>query len=191
MRYDSDHKARTHRRIVKNAARQLRTRGLNGPGVASLMKASGLTVGGFYKHFQSKDHLLVEALEEGLDDFGEKVFAAMDSSAPGEQWKEIVRFYLSVDHCENPGDGCPMAALAPEISRATPAVKKRIAEIMKTHRARLLEFMPGDNPESRLRSFIIIFTAMAGAISMARTMPNPEEKRKILVAVRDHLLASF
>ena len=64
MRYEQDHKARTHQRILKNAARRFRAEGLNGPGVATVMKASGLTVGGFYKHFRSKDELLAEAIDD-------------------------------------------------------------------------------------------------------------------------------
>jgi TetR/AcrR family transcriptional regulator, transcriptional repressor for nem operon len=66
MRYEPDHKARIHRRIVKNASRQLRAKGLNGPAVTALMKASGLSHGGFYRHFGSRDDLVVEAIEESL-----------------------------------------------------------------------------------------------------------------------------
>src|SRR5215471_14257766 len=191
MRYESDHKARTRQRIVKNAARQVRAKGLNGPGVAGLMKASGLTVGGFYKHFGSKDDLLVQAIEEGMNDFGGKLFEATKDAPPGERWKEIVKWYLSVDHCERSDTGCPMASLAPEIARAAPAVKKRILNIMKARREHLLEFMPGRNAAEKERNFAVIFTAMAGAVSMARIMMDPAEKEKILSSVRDHLLESF
>jgi len=191
MRYEADHKARTHQRILRNAARELRAKGLNGPGVAGVMKASGLTVGGFYKHFQNRDHLLVEAIEEGLTDFGGKLFAAMKQAAPEERWKEIVKWYLSEDHCRHPDTGCPLAALAPDIARAAPAIKKRIAGIMKERRRRLLEFMPGRNAAEKGRNFNVMFTAMAGAVSMARIMPSPAERRRILSSVRDHLLKGF
>ena len=66
MRYEPEHKTRTRDRIVRNAARKLRAEGLSGPGVASVMKASGLTVGGFYKHFRSKDELLADAIATGI-----------------------------------------------------------------------------------------------------------------------------
>jgi TetR/AcrR family transcriptional repressor of nem operon len=191
MRYESDHKARTRQRIVKNAARQLRARGLNGPGVATLMKASGLTVGGFYKHFHSRDDLLVQAIEQGMADFGEKLFAATKHAPPRERWKEIIKWYLSVDHCDHPETGCPMAALAPEIARAAPPVKKRILGLMKARRERLMEFMPGRNAAEKERNFNVILTAMAGAVSFARTMANPVEKQKVLDSVRNHLLESF
>jgi TetR/AcrR family transcriptional regulator, transcriptional repressor for nem operon len=191
MRYESDHKARTHQRIVKNAARQVRAKGLNGPGVATVMKASGLTVGGFYKHFRSRDDLLVQAIEEGMADFGGKLFAATQHVPAGERWKEIVKWYLSVEHCEHSDTGCPMATLAPEIARAEPAVKKRIVSVMKARRERMLEFMPGRNAAEKERNFTVIFTAMSGAVSMARMMTDPAEKQKILDSVRDHLLKSI
>jgi TetR/AcrR family transcriptional repressor of nem operon len=155
------------------------------------MKASGLTVGGFYKHFGSKDDLLVQAIEEGMNDFGGKLFEATKHAPPGERWKEIVKWYLSVDHCERSDIGCPMASLAPEIARAAPAVKKRILSIMKARREHLLEFMPGKNAAEKERNFAVIFTAMAGAVSMARIMTDPAEKEKILSSVRDHLLESI
>lgn len=191
MRYEPEHKARTHRRIVKNAARRFRAEGLSGPGVATVMKASGLTVGGFYKHFRSKDELLVEAIEEGFLEHGEKVLVALQNLPPAERWKAIVRRYLSSEHCEHPELGCPIAALAPEIARAAPAVRKRIAALMKARRERVMQFMPGSTAAERERSFNIIFPAMAGAMAVARILPDPAEREKILNALRDHLLASF
>ena len=191
MRYDSDHKARTHKRIVKNAAREFRVRGLKGPGVATLMRASGLTVGGFYKHFRNRDHLLAEAIEEGLADFGERLFAATKHAPAGERWREMVKCYLSLEHCEHPDIGCPLAALAPEIARASPAVRKRILGIMKARRERVMQLLPGRNAAEKERNFNIIFTAMAGAVSLARTMSKRSEKLKVLDSVRDHLLTSF
>jgi TetR/AcrR family transcriptional repressor of nem operon len=191
MRYDAEHKARTRQRIVKNAARQLRAKGLNEPGVAELMKASGLTVGGFYKHFSSRDHLLAEAIQEGLAEFGARIMEATAHVPASQRWKEIVKFYLSMEHCEHPDKGCPMAALAPEMARAAPVVKKRIAGILKEQRERLLELMPGKNREEKERSFVVIFTSMGGAMQLARTMPGRSEKQWVLDSARDHLLNSF
>ena len=164
---------------------------MNGPGVATVMKASGLTVGGFYKHFRSKDELLAEAIEAGYSEFGEKAFAALKGVAPEERWKEAVRWYLSPEHCEHAETGCPIAALAPEIARAGQAVKKRIAGVMEARRERMLDFMPGRTADERERNYNIIFSAMTGAISIARILPDPVERRKILNSVRDHLLESF
>src|SRR5438067_11855338 len=118
MRYDLEHKTRTRDRIVRNAARKLRGEGLSGPGVASVMKASGLTVGGFYKHFRSKDELLADAIAQGFSESSEKICSSLQNVPREDRWKEIVRLYLSPGHCDSPGTGCPVAALAPEIARA-------------------------------------------------------------------------
>src|SRR6478672_5964838 len=107
MRYEPDHKMRTRELIIRNAARKLRAEGLSGPGVESVMKASGLTVGGFYKHFRSKDELLAEAIAQGFSELSEKMSSVQDVP-PQDRWKYIVRWYLSSDLCYLPGTGCPV-----------------------------------------------------------------------------------
>src|SRR6478736_6719192 len=87
MRYEPEHKTRTRDRIVRNAARQLRAEGLRGPGVASVMQASGLTVGGFYKHFRSKDELLTDAIAQGFADSNEKLRSALQYIPYKDKWK--------------------------------------------------------------------------------------------------------
>ena len=190
MRYDSDHKTQTRDRIVRNTATKLRAEGLNGPGVASVMKASGLTVGGFYKHFQSKDALFAEAIAEAFSD-SEKVFSALQKLPHEQRWREAVRLYLSTEHCNHPDTGCPVAALAPDIARAKPAVRKRISRLMKERASRWAAFMPGETPVQRERNFFVIFGAMAGAVSIARLLTEPADRRKVLTSMRDHLLRTF
>src|ERR1700757_1164048 len=131
MRYEPEHKTRTRDRIVRNAARKLRAEGLSGPGVASVMKASGLTVGGFYKHFRSKDELLAEAIAEGFSESGEKIYSSLQKVPREDRWKELVRVYLSPEHCDHADVGCPVAALAPEMARAKLSIRKRISDLMK------------------------------------------------------------
>src|SRR5947208_12819601 len=94
MRYEPEHKTRTRDRIVRNTARKLRAEGLSGPGVASVMKASGLTVGGFYKHFRSKDELLADAIAQGFSELSQKVYSSLQDVPPQDRWKEVVRWYL-------------------------------------------------------------------------------------------------
>src|SRR6184192_2894256 len=98
MRYEPEHKMQTRDRIVRNAARKLRAEGLSGPGVAGVMKASGLTVGGFYKHFRSKDELLAEAIAQGFSDSSEKIYSSLQNVPREDRWREIVRWYLSPEH---------------------------------------------------------------------------------------------
>ena len=191
MRYEPEHKTRTRERIIRNAARKLRAEGLSGPGVASVMKASGLTVGGFYKHFRSKDELLAEAIARGFSEFSEKVFASLESTPPESSWKEIVRWYLSPEHCNHPDTGCPVVTLAPDVPRVKLSVRKRMAGLMKELTDRWAEFMPGATARERERNFFIIFGAMAGAVAIARLFTEPADRQRVLDSVRDYLLASF
>jgi TetR/AcrR family transcriptional repressor of nem operon len=188
MRYEPEHKEQTRERIVRNAARKLRAEGLNGPGVASVMKASGLTVGGFYKHFRSKDELLADAIAQAFSDT-EMLYSALENVPRETRWKELVRVYLSPVHCDRADVGCPMAALAPEIARAKPSVRKRVSGLLKEHT--WLEFMPGGSAAERERNFFIILSSMAGAVSIARVLTEPADKKRVLDSVRDHLLRTF
>ncbi len=190
MRYEPEHKTQTRDRIVRNAARKLRAEGLSSPGVASVMKASGLTVGGFYKHFRSKDELLADAIAQAFSD-SEKVYASLHNMPREDRWKEIVRLYLSPEHCDHPDTGCPVAALAPEIARAKFSIRKRIASLMKERTDRWVEFMPGLTATDRERNFFVIFGAMAGALSVARLLTEPADREKVLAGMRGHLLHSF
>src|SRR4051812_23734921 len=167
MRYRPEQKIRTRDRIVRNAARKLRAEGLSGPGVASVMKASGLTVGGFYKHFRSKDELLADAVAQAFSD-SEKLYSSLQNVPREDRWKELVRLYLSPEHCDHPDIGCPVAALAPEIARAKVTVRKRVSGVIKEHK--WLEFKPGTNAAERERNFFIILSAMAGAVSVSRIL---------------------
>ena len=191
MRYDRDHKARTRRRIVRNASRKLREKGLNGPAVSTLMKASGLTHGGFYRHFGSRDELVVEAIEESLQELRDRLLAAAKQVEPGEGWKAMVRSYLSLELCDRPDEGCPIAALAPDMARTRPALKRRISVAILKFRQELLPFMPGRNPQEKAAHFLAIFSSMVGTIAIARTMPDAAVRQSILNSVRDHLLQSF
>ena len=148
-------------------------------------------MGGFYKHFRSKDDLLAEAVEHSFAEFDENSLMPLPDGPPAERWKAIIRKYLSLEHCDKPETGCPVAALAPDIGRASPAVKKRVAGVLKARRELVMQFMPGATLADRGRNFNIIFPAMAGAISVARMLPEAAEREKILNSMRDHLLQSF
>ena len=191
MRYEPEHKTRTRDRIVRNAARKLRAEGLKGPGVASVMKASGLTVGGFYKHFRSKAELLADAIAEGFSESSEKIYSSLQNVPREDRWKELVRLYLSPEHCDHPDSGCPVAALAPEMARAKLGIRKRISGLIKDRAERWVEFMPGRTAGEREQNFFVIFSAMAGAVSIARILTEPADRERVLASVRDHLLRSL
>src|ERR1700739_2567047 len=126
MRYRPEHKIETHQKIVKDASRRVRAEGLNGAAVATVMRDTGLTHGGFYKHFRSKDDLLVESLREGFREIIDTLVHAAEESPPGEAWKAIVKTYLRPEMYERPGHGCPLTALSPELARADETMKPQI-----------------------------------------------------------------
>src|SRR5215472_13371100 len=116
MRYRPEHKIETHQKIVKDASRRVRAEGLNGAAVSAVMRDAGLTHGGFYKHFGSKDELLIESLKEGFREIIDTLVRAAEQSAPEEAWKAIVKTYLRPEMCD-PHHGCPLATLATELAR--------------------------------------------------------------------------
>jgi TetR/AcrR family transcriptional repressor of nem operon len=191
MRYRADHKAEVHQRIVKDASRRIRVEGMTGAAVSAVMRDSGLTHGGFYKHFDSKDDLLLESLRDGFDEIAGILAQAAAKSPPGEGWKAIVKTYLQPEMCEHPGGACPLPALAPEIARAAPAVRSHIVPEIVKYKDRMLPFMPGRRTADKEEAFFAIFSTMIGAIVLARILPMPAARAKVLASARDFLLESF
>lgn len=191
MRYQPEHKVEIHRKIVKDASRRVRTEGLTGAGVSAVMRDTGLTHGGFYKHFRSKDALLMESLREAFLEIADYLAQAGEGSRPGTAWRTIVKAYLSPEHCDHAESGCPLAALASELARAGKAMKAQIFEELKKYKSRMLPFMPGRDKADKERAFFAIFSTMIGAIEMARVLPEPAMRAKVLASARDFLLRSF
>ena len=191
MRYPAKHKLETHQKIVKDASRRVRAEGMNGAAVAAVMRDTGLTDGGFYKHFGSKDDLLLESLREGFREIEDALAHAAEQLPPGEAWKAIVKTYLSVDLCEHPDRGCPLAALAPELARADKNMKPQIAAELVNYKSRMLPFMPGRRTADKERAFFAIFSTMVGAVEIARMLPDRAMREKVLGSTRDFLLRSF
>jgi len=191
VRYRPEHKLETHRKIVKDASRRLRAEGLNGAAVSAVMKDAGLTHGGFYKHFGSKDELLIESLREGFREIEDTLVHVAEKSAPGQEWKAIVRTYLSLELCEHPGRGCPLAALSPELARADKRMKPQIVAELVDYKSRMSPFMPGQRSVDKERAFFAIFSTMIGAVQIARMLPDRALREKVLATTRDFLLGSF
>ncbi len=191
MRYQPEHKLETRQKIVKDASRRVRAEGLNGAAVSAVMKAAGLTHGGFYKHFGSKDDLVLESLRQGFREIEDTLVHAAQQSPPGEGWKGIVRTYLSLKLCEHPERGCPLAALSPELARADKKMKPRIVAELVNYKSRMLPFMPGQRTAGKERAFFAIFSTMIGAVEIARMLPDRAMREKVLASATDFLLRSF
>src|SRR5215216_6722768 len=121
VRYGKEHKQATRQRILETAGRRFKRDGIDGSGIATLMADAGLTNGAFYAHFASKDDLVATAVADQL----RNQRASLSALAPGRAGVEqYVRAYLSVEHRDNPDDGCPSAALLAEIGHCTQATKR-------------------------------------------------------------------
>jgi TetR/AcrR family transcriptional repressor of nem operon len=191
VRYRPEHKLEIHRKIVKDASRRVRAEGFNGAAVSAVMKDAGLTHGGFYKHFGSKDDLLLESLREGFREIEDALAHAAQESPPGEAWKAIVNTYLSLELCEHPERGCPLAALSPDLARAQKRIKPQIVAELVNYKSRMVPFMPGQRTADKERAFFVIFSTMIGAVELARILPDRAMREKVLAGARDFLLRSF
>jgi TetR/AcrR family transcriptional regulator, transcriptional repressor for nem operon len=191
MRYGPQHKLETHRKIVRDASRRVRAEGLTGAAVSAVMKDAGLTHGGFYKHFGSKNDLLLQSVREGFREIEDTLVHAAEQSPPGEAWKFVVKTYLSMELCEHPERGCPLAALSPELARADKKMKPQIAAELVNYKSRMLPFMPGQQTADKERAFFAIFSTMIGAVEIARLLPDRAMREKVLANTRDFLLDSF
>jgi TetR/AcrR family transcriptional regulator, transcriptional repressor for nem operon len=191
MRYPPEHKAEVHQKIVKDASRRVRVEGLNGAGVAAVMRDTGLTHGGFYKHFSNKDELVLESLREAFREIADNLAHTAERSHPETAWKAIVKTYLSLEYCDHAEYGCPLTALAPELARVDKSMRGQILAELVNYKDRMLPFMPGRRAVDKERAFFSIFSTMIGAIEIARMLPEPAMREKVLASARDFLLRSF
>jgi len=185
MRYSKDHKAETHERIVKRAAVRLKERGAAGLGVAELMKEAGLTHGGFYAHFASRDALIGEAFAHAMEQTAQRWRTRADAAPEGQGLAAIVDAYLTPEHRDNVGRGCALPALGAEVVRAGPKTRKVFAARIEDMVEVLAGEMPAPNPKAARREAIAALATMMGALLLARMAGSGEFSDEILAAGRD------
>src|ERR1700761_515301 len=142
MGYSKAQKARTHKRVVAIASKRFREKGLASFGIAELMKEAGLTVGGFYKHFDSRDDLVAEALGSAFGSWQRRVDAAASGGAP-VSFADLIDDYLSDAHRKNTGTGCAFSALAPEIARSDKRIRALTSEQVWDDLELIVGLLPG------------------------------------------------
>ena len=173
-------------RVVETAARLFRERGFEGVGVADLMKAAGLTHGGFYAQFDSKQHLMAEACEQALEE-SELMWREALERAPKKPLTAIASYYLSRKHRDNAGAGCVVAALGVEAARQGPIVRAAFTEAAKRFLEILGQVVPGRSAKTRRRQALTSLAALVGAVALARTVSQASLSEEILDAVRAQL----
>jgi len=181
MGYSKSDKTETHTRIVSVAAKRFRELGLEGIGVADVMKEAGVTVGGFYKHFGSRDELVVEALAAAFKDL--------------DVWEEhtadmahLLQNYLTEAHRDAPGTGCAMGALVGDMTRGSKSARALYTARVKRSLAFFSALLPSNRRSDKRRRALLILSALLGAINLSRAVSDPNLSREILHGVREELI---
>ena len=187
MRYARGHKEKTRGRIVREAGKLLRQKGLEGPGVAQVMRRAGLTHGGFYAHFRGRDALVAEVMAEAeaaLEAVRRAVRAAEADGVP----HAFVRVYLSRWHVGHADAGCILASLGGELARAPKAVRAAFAAALPRYLAVVSELAFGQAGDPRA---LPLLSALAGALQLARAVPDPTECDRLRREARRSIIAAF
>ena len=188
MRYSREHKQETHARIVRKAAVRLREKGAHGVGVADLMKEAGLTHGGFYAHFDSRDALVIEAFGYAMDRSIEHWRKLAEETPPDRRLAAIVESYLTPAHRDDPGHGCAITSLGAEVARESPKTRRAFAAKVE----QLIDLMADqitDVPRKAARKQAAgILAGMMGSLVLARIAGSGEFSDEILQAGREAAL---
>ncbi|KUN62238.1 TetR family transcriptional regulator [Streptomyces canus] len=185
-RYTKEHKQVTRQRIIETAGHRFKKDGIDGSGISTLMADAGLTNGAFYAHFESKDDLVANVIAEQLRTQVEQY----DALRPGrEGLEDLIRAYLSPQHRDNPGDGCPSAALLDEIGRCGDGSKDAYTDgakaILEELAARLA---PGD-PQSARGQAIGLYTMAVGTLQLSRALSDRKFSDEVLERGIENVLA--
>jgi TetR/AcrR family transcriptional repressor of nem operon len=187
MRYDSAHKERTRARVLKEAAKAIRAEGPHRIGVAGVMAKAGLTHGGFYAHFASKDDLVVAAMSRMFDEALAKFDALTAGKPAATGLRAYVEFYLSREHRDARATGCPLPSLSADLPRLGATARQRfatgVADLVAAI-AGLLSALGYPDAEALARS---VLAEMVGALSLARGVADPKQADAILEASRNSL----
>jgi len=191
MRYDTEHKERTRLRLLTEAAIMLREEGPHGLSVATLMKRQGLTHGGFYAHFASKDDLIAQAIDVMFERTCERFQTRTRGLEPQAALSAYINYYLSPAHYNKPGQGCAIPATAGDVARLEPEARKRfevgVTTLQKLIAAqfRLMDF----SLDAAMDQAAALMADMSGAVIMARAVKSPAMQKHITSAAHAAILA--
>ena len=177
VRYGKEHKLATRQRIIETAGRRFKRDGIDGSGVATLMKDAGLTNGAFYAHFESKEDLVATAVSDQLREQRERLAAVAPGRAGVEQ---IVRAYLSPEHRDNPEDGCPSAALLDEISRCAEPTRQAYTDSVLAFIDDIAARLAPHDPQSARTKTLSVYALMVGTLQLSRALADRQLADDIL-----------
>jgi TetR/AcrR family transcriptional regulator, transcriptional repressor for nem operon len=179
MRQSREEKARTHARIVDVASQRIREQGMEAPAVAEIMQSAGLTHGGFYKHFGSRDDLIAEATEKALADSDRHLHRLTDDAK--DPLAAFVDWYLSAQHRDEPGAGCAIAALGDDVRHGDERLRASYREQVERYLENVERFL-GGGEDARERA-ILALSALVGAVVLSRAVDDDALSEEISRAV--------
>jgi TetR/AcrR family transcriptional repressor of nem operon len=189
MKVSREEAEANHERIIDVASRLFREKGFDGVSVSELMTAAGLTHGGFYGHFKSKDDLVSHAATRAFDRSGE-AWSTISSGAD-KPFAAVVDAYLDEARLAKPGTACMFAMLAPEAARRGRTVRRVFADGFRSLTGMIARLLPLDTRSRSRTTSIAVFSEMVGALVLARSVDDPELAREILNAVKSDLKSRF
>ena len=182
MRVTRAEAEKNRKRIIETAARLFRERGFDGIGVAELMKVVGLTHGGFYGHFSSKEDLMAQACAQALHRSLDALQQAAEHGAK-DGLSAVAATYLSSTHRDQPGDGCLLAALGAEAARHDSPVRSVFTQGVRSVVDALTQLLPGDSIGKKRERALTIYASMVGAMVLARAVDDTELSEEVLKSV--------
>jgi TetR/AcrR family transcriptional repressor of nem operon len=182
MKVSRIQEAENHERILDVATRLFRERGIDGIGVADLMKAAGLTHGGFYGHFKSKEDLVAQACARAVSRMRQNWTNVIDQAA-GDPLEALAATYLTPKHRDATGRGCPMAALGSEIARQGPPVRRAFTDELRPFLDYLSRNVQGSSNSLRRQKALATYAGLVGALIVSRAVDDPDLSNEILSAV--------
>jgi TetR/AcrR family transcriptional regulator, transcriptional repressor for nem operon len=191
MRYSENHKQETREKVLKIAAKALREKGPDRLGVAEVMAAAGLTHGGFYAHFPSKDDFLAATLKEVFDHSAARRMKVVGDLPPKAALSAYIDFYVSRGHRDHPGAGCPIAALNSELPRQSEKFRAEFDAGVKRLLAKLGEWIGAIGLDEREKQATALLSAMVGAVALSRAVADPQLSDDLLASAREGIKKRF
>jgi len=188
MRTTREQTAQTRVRIIETAARLYREHGINGIGVADLMKEAGLTHGGFYKHFESKEALIAEACTTALETTRMELARKAELASNEEAIASLVHAYLSRAHSDHPGQGCAIAALGAEAARGEAASKEVMAQGVDELLALINKQLRRSGAKDDAGTAHGVLSSLIGGLLLSRLMDSPAKSKTVLRDTSDFVL---
>jgi TetR/AcrR family transcriptional repressor of nem operon len=191
MRYGEDHKEQTRARVLKEAAREIRAKGPGGIGVAGIMARAGLTHGGFYAHFKSKDALVAAALDAMFEDARSRFERTAVDADPRAALRSYVDFYLSALHRDARDRGCPLPSLSGDLARSDADTRVRFGQGVAGLTARVAEKLGLIGYADPERGAASIIAELVGAVALARAVADIAQSDAILANAHASVVARF